>query len=85
MTLPAGQVPWAAAVLSLCLLLFLLRRPAALLLRLMGRSALGLAVLALLKRLPGISLGVNPLNALVLGLLGAPGLGLLLLLQWFLK
>ena len=32
--------------------------------------------------LTGISLGVNLLNALVIGILGVPGLGLLLLVQW---
>ena len=30
----------------------------------------------------GISLGVNLLNALVIGILGVPGVGLLLLVQW---
>ena len=33
----------------------------------------------------GISLGVNPINALVLGTLGIPGFGLLLMLQWLLQ
>ena len=52
------------------------------------RSSVGLAVLALFSRvgqLIGVSLGVNLVNALVLGLLGAPGFGLLLLLQWVLS
>ena len=51
-----------------------------------------LAGLALLRRplgqvspLIGVSLGVNPVNALVLGVLGAPGFGLLLMLQWALR
>ena len=30
----------------------------------------------------GVNLGVNLLNALVLGVLGAPGFGLLLLMNW---
>lgn len=30
----------------------------------------------------GLSLGVNLFNALVLGVLGAPGFGLLLMLRW---
>lgn len=33
----------------------------------------------------GVTLGVNLVNALVLGLLGVPGFGLLLMLQWVLK
>ena len=32
--------------------------------------------------LTGISLGLNLFNALVVGILGVPGLGLLLLVQW---
>ena len=47
-----------------------------------------LAVLALFSQvspLIGVSLGVNPVNALVLGVLGAPGFGLLLMLQWALR
>ena len=64
------------------LALVILRRPLAWLIRLAGRSALGLGFLALWSRsgvLAGMALGVNPLNALILGLLGLPGLGLLLL------
>lgn len=75
------------AGLSLCIgltlvpILLLLRRPLAALMRLSLRWAGGLALLAVLQPI-GLSLGVNPINALVLGLLGAPGFGLLLLLQW---
>ncbi len=53
------------------------------LLRLLGRSFIALLFLALLGRtglMPGFVPGANPVNALVLGLLGAPGFGLLLLL-----
>ena len=32
--------------------------------------------------LTGLSLGLNLFNALVVGVLGVPGLGLLLLVQW---
>ena len=51
--------------------------------RLLGRSALALGFLALLGHsgiLSGFVPGANFLNALVLGALGAPGFGLLLLL-----
>ena len=68
--------------------LTLLRRPLGQLLRLAVRSSVGLAVLALFSQvgpLIGVSLGVNPVNALVLGVLGAPGFGLLLMLQWALR
>jgi len=73
------------AGLLLCAALFLLRRPAAHLLRLLVRSSVGLAVLALFSQVGGalgVTLGVNWANALVLGLLGAPGFGLLLMVQW---
>ena len=83
-----GYVAWCLAGLLLCAALLLLRRPAARLLRLTLRSSVGLAVLALFSQvshLIGIQLGVNLVNALVLGLLGAPGFGLLLMLQWALR
>ncbi|MEM5781420.1 MAG: pro-sigmaK processing inhibitor BofA family protein [Lawsonibacter sp.] len=44
-----------------------------------------LALLSQIGHLLGISLGVNLVNALVLGLLGIPGFGLLLMLQWALR
>ena len=79
---------WGLTGPLLCAALLLLRRPLAWLIRLALRSSLGLAVLALLAPLgsaAGISLGVNLVNALVLGLLGVPGFGLLLMLQWALR
>ena len=52
------------------------------LLRLLGRSFIGFLVLALLGKagiVSGYLPGANPVTALVLGLLGAPGFGLMLL------
>ena len=86
-TLP-GYAAWCLAGLILCAALLLLRRPVAWLLRLVFRSGIGLAVLALFSQvghLIGVTLGVNLVNALVLGLLGAPGLGLLMMMQWVLR
>lgn len=83
-----GYTAWCMAGLLLCAALLLLRRPAARLLRLIVRSSVGLAVLAAFSQvshLVGVSLGVNLVNALVLGVLGVPGFGLLLLLQWALR
>ncbi len=48
-------------------------------------TLLGLGALILLNAtsaLTGLSLGLNLFNALVVGVLGVPGLGLLLLVQW---
>ena len=52
------------------------------------RSAAGLAALFALSQvggLVGITLGVNVVNALVIGVLGVPGFGLLLMLSWALR
>ena len=79
---------WGLAGLLLCAALLLLRRPLAQLIRLVLRSSVGLAVLAVLAQfgpLTGITLGVNWINALVLGVLGLPGFGLLLMIQWALR
>ncbi len=86
-TLP-DYAAWALAGLLLCGALFLLRWPLAQLIRLAVRSSVGLAVLALFSQvgqLFGVTLGINLVNALVLGLLGVPGFGLLLMLQWALR
>lgn len=60
-------------------------------LRLAGKAAantlLGFGALLLLNTLSpltGLSLGLNLFNALTIGILGIPGLGLLLLVQWVL-
>ena len=45
-------------------------------------GALFLQLLSLFGGIGGLSLGVNLFNALALGLLGAPGFGLLLMLRW---
>lgn len=74
--------------ITLLVLFLLLRKPLAFLLRLTFRSSLWLAALAIFSKaapLPALALGVNPLNALILGVLGLPGLGLLLMLRWVLN
>ena len=84
----APDVPWLAGALLALSILALLHRPLGRLLRLAARSAVGLAVLALFSQVGqfiGVSLGVNLVNALILGVLGVPGFGLLLMLQWVLR
>ncbi|RHR11212.1 transcriptional regulator [Pseudoflavonifractor sp. AF19-9AC] len=88
MNLLPDYAAWALAGLLLCAALFLLRWPLVQLVRLIVRSSVGLAALALFSQVGqaiGVSLGVNLVNALVLGLLGVPGFGLLLMLQWVLR
>ena len=75
---------WGVAVMVALAALLLLHRPLGRLLRLAVRSSVGLAALALLNQI-GLGLGVNLVNALILGVLGVPGLGLLLMLQWVLR
>lgn len=84
----APDVPWLAVALLALSILALLHRPLGRLLRLAARSAVGLAVLAMFSQVGqfiGVSLGVNLVNALILGVLGVPGFGLLLMLQWVLR
>ena len=61
----------------------LFRGPVKLALRVLVNSALGFGAVWLLN-LTGIRLGLNVFNALFIGVLGVPGFGLLLLLQWVL-
>ena len=80
-----NMLPWLLGGLVLVVAMAALGKPIRSLLRLLGRTGVGLAVLWLLSRvggLVGVTLGVNLLNALVIGILGVPGLGLLLLVQW---
>ena len=63
----------------------LFRTPLKMALRVLGNTLLGFGALFLVnltQPLTGAALGVNLLNALVIGVLGIPGLGLLLLVQW---
>ena len=81
----------ALAVLIGAFLLISLARifsaPLRLALRLFLHTLLGFLALWLVRAtagITGISLGLNLWNALVIGCLGVPGLGLLLLVQWVL-
>ena len=68
-----------------CLRLF--AAPLRLALKVAFNSALGFGALWLLNlttSVTGLSLGLNWFNALLIGILGLPGFGLLLLVQWVL-
>ena len=83
----ASQMLWLGGGFLAFVLLILLHKPLFRLLRLGGRSAAALAALAALGHvapLAAILPGANPVNALVMGVLGLPGFGLLLMLQWVL-
>lgn len=86
-----GQAPaalwWCVAGVFGLAALLLLWQPLKALGRLAARTGLGVAALAAfspLGGLLGIPLGVNLLNGMVLGVLGVPGFGLLLMLNWVL-
>lgn len=83
-----STLPWFLGSLGVVMAVALLRRPLGSLLRLTGRTGLGLCfltVFAPIGQFLGAGLGVNLFNALILGVLGAPGFGLLLLLNWALR
>ncbi len=78
-------MPWVLVGLLAVAVLAALRTPLKHLGKLCLRTACSLAALACLSpvgSLLGITLGVNLWNALVVGLLGVPGFGLLLMLNW---
>lgn len=85
------MAPWVSMAVGAVILLFaigVLRRPLRGLLRLLARTAAGLAGLFAFSQvggLIGVTLGVNLVNALVVALLGVPGFGLLLMLNWALQ
>lgn len=82
-----NALPWMTGGLMVIVALAALRRPLEWLLGVFLRTGVGLAALYALSGvggLLGIRLGVNLVNALVLGLLGVPGFGLLLMMNWVL-
>ena len=88
MTGLSAATPWLAVGLLLLSVILVFHRPLLGLLHLAVRSSMGLLILTLMQEIGGIfgiTLGVNLGNALVLGILGVPGFGLLLMLQWLLR
>ena len=82
-----GALVVLLAAFFLIALVHLFRKPLAFLLRLGLNTALGFAALGVVRAtsaLTGIALGLNLFNALLIGILGVPGLIVLLLSQWVL-
>lgn len=76
---------WLGVAAAAMLVLGMFRRPLAAVGGLAVRSGIGLAFLWLFQGVGGalgLNLGVNLLNGVVLGALGAPGFALLLMAQW---
>ncbi len=77
---------WAAAGIAVLAVVRIFTLPLRRLVRFLLHALLGFAGLLLVNLLGGrlgFSLGVNLLNALTVGILGLPGLALLLLLRWY--
>ena len=75
------------AILAVVAVLRIVAAPAKLVLRLSVNTALGFGALWLLQRtaaVTGFPLGLSLFNAVTVGVLGLPGLGLLLALHWVL-
>jgi inhibitor of the pro-sigma K processing machinery len=76
---------FGAAVVIAALRIF--RAPLRLAVKILLNTVLGFAILIIfdiVSTYTGISLGVNLTNSLVIGVLGAPGFGLLLMARWLL-
>jgi len=72
-----------AALILLCILLF--RKPIKLAVKIALNTGIGFVALLLVNYIGteiGVSLGVNWLNALVVGVLGIPGVALLFFIKW---
>lgn len=85
MQLLAEGSPWLSILVFGVLFLVIFRRPLQRLLQFLARSLVGLGFLLLWAEsglAAGLALGVNAFNALTLGFLGLPGLGLLFLFRW---
>ena len=83
-----GALPWAGVAAVVLGAVLLLRRPAQMLAGAAWRCALWLGVLTAVEKaglLSAFGLGANLANAAVLGVLGVPGLGLLLAAPWLLR
>ena len=78
-------MPWLVGIVVVIVVIALLCGPMRWLGRILVRTVVGIFVLfgvSNLGGLIGIHLGVNMINALVVGVLGVPGFGLLLLFNW---
>ena len=81
----SGFAPGVATVVVVLLAVLIFTKPIRVIFKLLLNTALGFVALILINRFGadlGIVLGVNWVNAAVVGILGLPGLALLLVLRW---
>lgn len=77
----------AIAVVLVIVIFSIIKAPIKLFFKLLLNTVIGFIVLLLLNYVGGfvgISIPVNWINAVIIGILGVPGVALILLLQWFL-
>ena len=75
------------SALAVLLAITLFRRPIGFLIRLLFNTLGGFVALFLLNffgQFIGVTLGLNWFNAVIVGIFGLPGVGLLLIMQWLL-
>ena len=75
----------AGVLILLVLVLRIFTAPIRILFKLLLNTILGFFALIVVNyfgAMIGVTIGINLVNALVIGCLGVPGLGLLLLLRW---
>lgn len=80
-----SEGPWLSILVFAVLFLVICKKPLVWAGKVFLKSALGLGFLSLWAEsglAAGLALGVNAFNALILGLLGIPGFGLLMLFRW---
>ncbi len=79
-----GIIGFLLGVLIVCVTLRILFAPVKFILKVVVNSVIGAVVLVILNRVflnMGVFIGVNPISSLTVGILGVPGLVLLIILQ----
>ena len=79
-----GLVGFSLGILIVCVTLRVLFAPVKVIFKVVLNSIIGAVVLVILNRIfshTGVFIGVNPVSSLTVGILGVPGLVLLLILQ----
>ncbi len=80
-----GAAPAIVIVALVLIAILIFTKPIRFILKLLLNTLIGFVALILINKFGaslGISLGVNWINAAVVGVLGIPGLALLLVLKW---
>ncbi len=80
-----GAMPGVVTVVLVLVCILIFTKPIRFILKLLINTLIGFVVLILINKFGayiGVTLGVNWINAAVVGILGVPGVALLLILRW---